>query len=57
MFFIHLPYVCMYNHSYISYNIRMSECDDLDLLIQFTIDTVHSMHAFAFNFLIYLLCI
>ena len=35
----------------------MYECDDLELLIQFTIDTVHCMHAFAFNLLIYLLCI
>ena len=44
---------------YMCINVRMYECDDLELLIQFTIDTVHCMHAFAFafNLLIYLLCI
>ena len=36
---------------------RMYECDDLELLIRFAVDTVHCLHAFAFNLLIYLLCI
>ena len=32
----------------------MYECDDLELLIRFAVDTVHCLHVFAFNLLIYL---
>ena len=38
-------------------NVRMYECDDLELLIRFAVDTVHCLHVFAFNLLIYLFCI
>ena len=33
-------------------NMCMYECNNLELLIQFAVDTVQCMHAFAFNLLI-----